>query len=144
MKYSSITNVAHNFITPYLSNTAICVDMTLGNGYDTLFLAQNCKLVYSFDIQNQSLIHSKALMDSYNIPISKYKFILDDHQNILKYVSEKIDIAVFNLGYLPNGDKSIVTQVESTFNALKNLLYLMNDDSIIIITFYKQDRKSVV
>ena len=33
----------------------IGVDMTMGNGHDTLFLLQHCQKVYAFDIQRQAI-----------------------------------------------------------------------------------------
>lgn len=37
-----------------------------------------------------------------------------------------IDAAIFNLGYLPKGDKSIVTKPDTTIQAINSLLSLMS------------------
>lgn len=40
--------------------------------------------------------------------------IEDSHANLAHYVSEPIGLIVFNLGYLPGGDKQRATQAETT------------------------------
>ena len=140
MKYNNVVTLGHEIIDKYLTNDSICVDMTLGNGNDTLYLLSKAKFVYSFDIQEMGIINSKKLLNDNNIDDNKYKLILDDHQNVKKYIlNDKIDIGIFNLGYLPKSDKTIKTNYISTINALNNLLELMNKNSMIILTVYKHE-----
>ncbi len=51
---SSLTRYAHSFVRKHLSNGDVAIDLTAGNGHDTLFLTQ-CVApngrVYAFDIQ---------------------------------------------------------------------------------------------
>ena len=54
----SLVNQAHNNIANYLSEGDIAVDATMGNGFDTLFLAKQigeAGKVYSFDLQAAAL-----------------------------------------------------------------------------------------
>ena len=140
MKYNNIVKLGHEILDKYLNEESICVDMTLGNGNDTLYLLSKAKFVYAFDIQEKGIISSKELLDKNNISSNKYNLILDDHQNILNHISNQlIDIAIFNLGYLPNSDKTIKTNYISTINALNNLLTIMNKNSIILLTIYKHE-----
>jgi hypothetical protein len=44
--------------------------------------------------------------------------------------------AVFNLGYLPGGDKSIVTNPNSTIDAIEQLLQIMAPEGIIVLVIY--------
>ena len=46
------------------------------------------------------------------------------------------DIFRFNLGYLPGGDKSITTSTETTLDAIKAALEILNIDGVISITMY--------
>ena len=47
-----------------------------------------------------------------------------------------IDAAIFNLGYLPKGDKSIVTKPDTTIQAINSLLSLMSIEGIIVLVIY--------
>ena len=53
-----------------------------------------------------------------------------------KYDINNIDCVMYNLGYLPKGDKSIHTISTDTLESLKKVLKLMNKDGIISICFY--------
>ena len=49
--FHSLVTEAHKTVQPYLSKHSISIDATMGNGHDTLFLAQHSLKVYAFDIQ---------------------------------------------------------------------------------------------
>lgn len=115
----------------------VAVDMTCGNGYDTLFLSEISHKVYAFDIQEQAINQAKTLLNGK----SNVTFINDNHANILDHLHEGVDVAVYNLGYLPGGDKSITTKAESTIDSLKSLLTILNDSGIIIIEVYPHNEK---
>ena len=118
----------------YISKVDIAVDMTVGNGFDSKNILEilNPKKLYCFDIQKEALENSKKLL--YNF--SNYKLILESHKNIDKYINENIDFAIYNLGYLPNGNKNITTNADDVGESLKKLLLKLNFNGIIIITFY--------
>ena len=125
---------AHSKIKEYLSKDDIAVDMTAGNGNDTLLLATLAKHVYSFDIQENAIANTRKLLEKneqHNITT-----ILDSHENVGKYVKEPIKCAVYNLGYLPKGDKTITTTASSTLKSLDNLLPLIKKNGLISITVY--------
>ena len=61
---------------------------------------------------------------------------LASHSEIDKYIKQKVDIIVFNLGYLPKSDKSITTNYDTTIKALDSCLNLMSDNGVIAITIY--------
>ena len=122
------------FISNYVSNVNVAVDMTLGNGYDSKLILEklNPKKLYSFDIQSVAIENSKKLLSNYK----NYHLILDSHSNFDKYISEKIDFAMYNLGYLPKGDKNITTNFTDVSISLKKLLVQLNNQGIVFITFY--------
>lgn len=98
----------------------IAVDMTMGNGHDTLFLSQHCQYVYAFDIQQEAIdITSKRLKDQHNVC-----YILDNHAHFDQYI-QTFDIAVFNLGYLPKADHHMTTQLSSTKIAIEKTVKMM-------------------
>lgn len=125
----------HNIILNKLNGNSICVDMTIGNGNDTLFLCNNFKYVYGFDIQNVAIDNTNNLLKENNK--SNYQLILSSHEFVDKYVKESIDCFIYNLGYLPKGDKSITTLAFSTINSLKKALNLLSKNGIIALAIYK-------
>ena len=52
------------------------------------------------------------------------------------YIKDKLDFIIYNLGYLPKGDKNIRTRSDSTLVSLKKSLELLNKNGIILITSY--------
>lgn len=127
--------INRNLILNIKKENIVAVDMTCGNGYDSKFILENLnpKVLYAFDIQEASKENTKKLLGTFQ---ENFKFILDNHKNLDKYVKEKVDLAIYNLGYLPSGDKSITTNYKDVIESLEKLFSLMIKDSLIIITFY--------
>ena len=99
------------FLTPHLKKGGIAVDFTMGNGHDTLWLSQQMGEeghVYAFDIQKQAIDSTHALLEKENA-LSNVTLIHDSHANVKQYVTSPICAGMFNLGYLPGGDKSVTT-----------------------------------
>jgi hypothetical protein len=48
----------------------------------------------------------------------------------------KIKAIMFNLGYLPGGDKTIITYTDSTISALNNACYLLSNDGVMTVIAY--------
>ena len=99
----------------------ILVDATVGNGYDTFFLAQLLKgegTLIGYDIQPQALLNTQKKL--YELPEHLSKIItLKLHSHV--HIEEKnIKLIVYNLGYLPSGNKAITTLTESTLQSLQN------------------------
>ncbi|HJE19999.1 MAG TPA: class I SAM-dependent methyltransferase [Aliicoccus persicus] len=112
----------------------IVVDATCGNGHDTLFLSNLVPdgKVYSFDIQPAAIESAKEKTgDRKNIT-----YILDSHANVECYITVPIKVAMFNLGYLPQGDKSITTMPASTIEAVDKLYDLLEVGGRIVIVVY--------
>ena len=124
----------HEVIKNISSKDKIAVDATLGNGYDSLFLAPLFNKVYAFDIQDLAIKRSKEKLKDYD----NVEIIKDNHMHLNKYISHKIDLIVFNLGYLPGSDKKICTNSYTTTNAIKNACNLLTDDGIIIVVGYSR------
>ncbi|MDR3543945.1 MAG: class I SAM-dependent methyltransferase [Desulfosporosinus sp.] len=121
-----------------LRNGDIAVDCTMGNGHDTAFL---CQLVgekgkiYAFDVQESAIINTKKKLQELNL-LERAELILDDHQNIDKYIKENVKLVIFNLGYLPGGNHEITTKKETTLEALQKCLELLEPNGIILCVIY--------
>lgn len=122
----SMVEYVHQRMNEY-KELKIGVDFTMGNGHDTEALIHCCEEVYSFDIQEQALIHTKELVGD------KAHLICDSHENFDHYV-DQFDIGVFNLGYLPEGDHSITTTLDVTQKTLIKAIEHMN--KVLFITCY--------
>ena len=53
-----------------------------------------------------------------------------------EYVDEKVALVMFNLGYLPGGDKGITTWTDTTLEAVKAALSLLEKDGLLCIIMY--------
>lgn len=116
------------------------IDATVGNGNDTVMLARTVGemgKVYGFDIQKKAIESTKEKLLLTGL-LSQTVLIHDGHENINHYVenSQQISAAVFNLGYLPKGNKSIVTKPETTISAIDQCLNRLRKGGLISIMVY--------
>ncbi|MEB3011774.1 class I SAM-dependent methyltransferase [Parvimonas sp. D2] len=134
VKINNTKTLIEFFMKNYISEIKVAVDMTVGNGFDSKNILEilQPKKLYCFDIQKEALENSKILLEKY----SNCELILENHKNFYKYVKENIDFAIYNLGYLPKGDKYITTNAEDVEESLKKLLEKLNSKGVIFITFY--------
>jgi len=116
------------------------VDGTAGNGHDTFFLSklvgQNGR-VLSFDIQEQAIENTNDLLVQNHV--ENVTLIQDSHAELPWYMPEGVEEiggAIFNLGYLPGSDKSIVTESQSTVEAVKHLMTRMKKNGLIVLVVY--------
>ena len=111
------------------------VDGTAGNGHDTLFLAELTGAsgkVFAFDIQAEAIKATGERVQEFQ----HVELVHDSHVKIKEYVTEPISAAVFNLGYLPKGDHSIITKAQSTLAALEQCLELLTVNGLLLIVVY--------
>ena len=135
-----IIEFAHKLLKEKLKKTDVAIDMTLGNGYDSLFLAPLVEKVYAFDIQEQAIIQAKqTLKDVHNVI-----YIHQGHENVDKYVFQKVKGIIFNLGYLPKGYKQICTTAKTTLIALKKAIRLLDVGGICVLVFYPGHREGKI
>ena len=125
--------MAHDFLAQVITPEDIVVDATMGNGYDTLFLAKLAKQVYAFDIQEQAL--EKTSQRIQEAGLTNVDLILQGHETVDQFVTE-VKAAIFNLGYLPSADKSIITQPQTTLEALEKLCQMLIKGGRIAIMIY--------
>ncbi|WP_040211812.1 tRNA (mnm(5)s(2)U34)-methyltransferase [Clostridium polynesiense] len=127
-----ISELSHHIIRNFCMNKNYAVDATLGNGYDTVFLYSLFKKITAFDIQQEAIESFKSNYGNNDT----VDLICDSHSNIDKYIKEKADCIMYNLGYWPGGNKDITTMAYSTLESLKKALILLNSGGIISIAMY--------
>lgn len=133
----SILNRTRILMESNLKENDLVIDATTGNGKDSLFLLNIIKTGYlfGFDIQKEAIHNTKKLLNDY----SNYKLYNTGHENMYKTLKEytgKISLIVFNLGYLPKGNKDITTCYKTTIKAIKDSFKLLNKKGHIVITIY--------
>lgn len=118
----------------------VAIDATVGNGHDTVFLAQcvgGQGRVLGFDIQEAALrstrrrLADEALMD-------RVSLFHESHAQMGRRVSEAAHgrAAAVMLGYLPGGDQRIVTRPETTCEALAAAWSLLRPAGHLSIVLY--------
>lgn len=120
----------------------IAVDATAGNGHDTLFLAEltgSEGRVYSFDIQEEAIENTRERLKKHHVE-ERVVLLPQGHETVREAVPEiyhsRVKGAIFNLGYLPGGDKSIVTRPDTTIRAIEGLIDIMAPGGVIVLVIY--------
>lgn len=129
---------ARELISRNLKAGGYAVDATCGNGHDTLFLAElvgRDGSVLAFDIQPQAINATRQRLAANGL-LERVKIIEASHTKIADYSQTAFDAVMFNLGYLPHGDHSIVTKPESTVAALHFAAEQLNKGGIITVLVY--------
>lgn len=134
-----------NYWKKFLDRSDIVIDATLGNGFDTLYLAKilieptNAKgKLISFDIQKKAIESSKLALKE-NLKKDSFKnisILCKSHEDLTKYVKEKVNLIVYNLGYLPGSDKKITTKARTTISSIESGFKLLSKKGAISIISY--------
>lgn len=133
---------AQKFARAYLTDGSIAIDATCGNGFDTLYLAEqvgSTGVVYGVDIQERSIdTVRKKLLEASKLP--QCQLFVGSHANLKTMIDSahagKVSVVMFNLGYLPFGDKSIVTTPETTLAGLQQSFELIRTGGFISVLAY--------
>ncbi len=137
-----LVKFAHDLIHSKIGAGDSVIDATVGNGHDSVFLLESVApggLVYGFDIQQAAL--DSVLVKLQNHPArDRLILIKASHCVMGDYIPPgahgNIKAVMFNLGYLPGGDKHIITQSESTVRAIAEACRLLRCGGIVTILTY--------
>ncbi|MFC3883297.1 class I SAM-dependent methyltransferase [Bacillus songklensis] len=142
MKLERILPFARTLLQKAVKEGDVAVDATVGNGHDTVFLAKlvgETGHVYGFDIQQQAVENTKQKVTEHEME-NRVTLFQKSHAEIKEALPpsafKRVTGAVFNLGYLPGGDKAIVTRPASTIKAIEQLLEVMAPEGIIVLVIY--------
>ncbi|CEQ12781.1 rRNA methylase [[Clostridium] sordellii] len=116
----------------------IVIDATMGNGYDTKYLAEKVGengLVYSFDVQEEAIKSTRKKLEKSQL-IDRVKLILDGHENMDSYITEGVSCVLFNLGYLPRAKHQIITKPDTTIKAIEKSLEVLKPHGVVSIAIY--------
>lgn len=132
---------SHHLLKEIVQVGDTVIDATVGNGFDTLFLAElvgEQGHVFGLDIQEQAIqtTQEKVAQKKYTDRVSLYK---KGHETVDEVIPQDVLIkgAIFNLGYLPKGDKSVITQSHTTLLAIEKMMaQLCPGGRIVIVVYY--------
>lgn len=144
------TALVMDIVSSYINEGDFVIDCTMGNGNDTLSLAKltgaadgaDGALVYALDVQDKAIEKTTELLAENGITDLESKgihLVNDSHVNIAKYVEaagRQPSAIVFNLGFMPGQDKSVLTTIDTTMKAVESALENIMEDGIISVVTY--------
>ena len=137
------TEFAMHIVRAYVEPGDTVIDATCGNGHDTLALAQmEPAKLYAFDVQESAVRATAALLEANGCSksIKDGRIIIRQlpHEEMVGVIAgdgdtTPVKVVVFNLGYLPGGDKTVTTRPESTLAAVQSAMELLAPNGLICI-----------
>lgn len=125
--------LAKNYWKEHLRPSDLAIDATCGNGHDILFLSDLCHVI-GLDIQQAALQNTEALLERHQKKALLHR--LSHTQIDTLPLPHSPRLIVYNLGYLPHGDKAITTMTETTIESLMKSLTVLAPDGALSITCY--------
>jgi len=143
---------AHRFLSEVLRPGDRAVDLTAGNGHDTLFLFHEVGeqgRVLAFDVQPAALRKTAGRLRAAGAAVTLHAdrstplhfppglhLIRDCHSRLADYLDRPPRVVIANLGYLPGGDAALTTETDSTLGALRAALELLAPGGRIAVVVY--------
>lgn len=130
--------LAQDALRQALEPGARVVDATMGNGHDTCFLAElvgEAGRVIAFDLQADAVERTRQLLASRGL-LERCTLHCLGHEHMRDVVREPLDAVMFNLGWLPGGNKAITTQWETTRQAVDAALGLLRSGGLLTLCAY--------
>lgn len=127
--------LTRNFIQRHKKEVDLALDLTLGRGKDSNFILETYpgSRVLAFDIQEEALDWVKENLKNQD----RLQVVLDGHQNLDSYLDQEVDLAMMNLGYLPGGDKTIITKAATTVMAIEKTLEALKVGGLFTLLVYR-------
>ena len=130
--------LSHLMLRQFVYPGDTVVDATCGNGNDTLLLAElvgQSGRVWAFDIQSEAIGQTTRKLANAGCS-GQVKIIQAGHETMAGQVCAGVAAVVFNLGYLPGGDRTLITRPETTLAACRQALNLLKPGGILAVTIY--------
>lgn len=130
---TNLVKLSHDIALRFLEGASRvdAIDATVGNGGDTLFLAELASAsggrVFGFDVQAAALERTRARLAERSLSAELF---LAGHEKMAEFLppalAGKFACSFFNLGWLPRSDKSTITRPDTTLAALESALGLID------------------
>jgi len=133
------TELAHLLMRQSVEPGDWVVDATVGNGHDTLLLAELVGpggRVFGFDVQEAALAEADRRVNG----LPQVVLVHAGHEQLTAHLPaegyNQLAAAMFNLGYLPGAPKDIMTRTETTLAALEQALIHLKIHGLVTIVLY--------
>jgi SAM-dependent methyltransferase len=130
--------LSHLLLHSFVRDGQYAVDATCGNGHDTLLLARLVGVhghVWGFDIQERALVETGRRLTEAELS-SRVTLLHTGHEDLTRHIAVPVQVVLFNLGYCPGGDRSIITRPDTTGSALDQAVNLLAPGGIVVVTVY--------
>ena len=147
-----LTSWSHALLSPILAPGDLAVDLTAGRGADSLFLWQRVApngRVLAFDIQSTALAQTTESLLRAAVPVHPpvsdpaaltlapgVTLVAACHGRLAEFLRTPAKAVIANLGYLPGGDRSLLTQPETTLAALDQAATGLEMGGRLVVTVY--------
>jgi predicted methyltransferase len=137
-----LTALAREILRAHLRPGDWAVDLTAGNGHDTLTLAEVVGVegrVWAFDLQAEAIDSTRRRLESAGV-VDRVRLIRADHAGWAAHASEavgRLAAVVANLGYLPGGDHARTTRADSTVAALESAWPGLRSGGLLLVLVYR-------
>lgn len=128
----------HDWVARVAEPGARYVDATAGNGHDTVFLAGLAGeggRVDAFDVQPAAIATARRAVEAAGYA-GRVEFHTCSHARMAEVVPGELRAVMFNLGYLPGGDKGITTTAAETLPALETAFHLLAPGGLLTVMCY--------
>lgn len=137
-----LTKLAHIYLGRAVRRGDLAIDATMGNGYDTCFLARQVSVtgrVIAFDVQQAALDATRERLAGMHFQ-QRVTLLHTGHENLATHLpaaaSRTVAGVAFNLGYLPGGDKRLTTKPETTIQALSQAIAALRVGGMLTVLVY--------
>ncbi|WP_139489063.1 tRNA (mnm(5)s(2)U34)-methyltransferase [Brevibacillus dissolubilis] len=141
----NVLEVVRRYIRESAKPGETLIDATMGNGNDTLFLAQltgETGRVIAYDVQAQAVEKTRQRLEEEGM-LDRVELRLESHVE-MGQLAGPVAAVMFNLGYLPGGDEALSTQAETTVQAIEAGLTLLRPGGMMTIVIYVGHQAGVV
>lgn len=138
----ALTEQAQMQLRRHINHGDVVIDATAGNGHDTLFLA-GCVGARGrvFAMDNQAIAIEVVQQKLQRAGLhQRVSCLCCGHEQMLEHIPadyrRQVKAVMFNLGYLPGGDKSHITHEVTTLQALQQAYELLQPGGVISVIAY--------
>lgn len=142
----------HDLLAETVQAGQLAVDLTAGNGYDSLLLRRlvgDTGQVIAFDVQPEALQSTQQRLEKSGAKVRRWQssdapvplaagvdLIATGHENLQYFLPAAPQGIIANLGYYPSGDRQIVTQPQTTLRALQQSCELLAAGGRLAVVVY--------
>lgn len=137
-----LVSLVHERLAQVLRPGDFAADVTAGNGHDALFLANavgDAGRVWIFDIQPEALAATRARLEKHGVA-GRCEFFQNCHSELTGLLPAeargKLGAITANLGYLPGGEREIITTADGTLKMLRAAADNLRPGGVLAVVAY--------